>query len=134
MLLVAYVPSVEIRDPAPRHGENVEVSKPDPEQTRPGELHMALIQPGDKAPNLMGQAGNSSRTRKSIEAPPDQMSEGVATEGVASEQSGIDEENEGSDSDSPLTFLLQRDEGIRVENENEHHRPVKSVSMEILEE
>src|SRR5207302_10620270 len=76
-----------------RDHAHVEVGEADREETQPREKHMAFVQTAEQSPG--GVAGRAEfRAGEAIELASRQMAQGVAREGVESEQQDIYQQDE----------------------------------------
>src|SRR5262245_4800411 len=86
--------------PIPPHAHgaepHVEVGEPNPEQTQPGPKHVSAVQTTYTAPRSL----SDWRASHLVAATSDEMSQGVAAEGVAAEQHHVGCENQRSDADA----------------------------------
>src|SRR5436309_2394547 len=72
--------------------------------------------------------------REAVQLPADQMAERMTAEGIAGEQSRIDQQDVAADTDAEPAIADERAEGVGVQNDDERDGEVQRIAVQVLDD
>src|SRR5206468_951782 len=126
-------PGAEIAKDTHRQEADIHVGQSDPEEARPGPLHVAGVQYRDSLPDSVSQRARPI-AREAVEPASHEMPPRVAPECVTGEERRVDEEDHAPHADAEPAVAEEGPERVVVKNEDEGDGEVERVAMKVLDD